>query len=211
MRHQPAGMKDFSPIEPIVQRICDTAVEALARFYELTEFPPDWMHESFMASYVFERLGEETSMMPEVMVSTLWGWNKTEGSRPPPPLPPELRGQQRTDLVLFAPQKVPRDEQGIWCLIEFKRDSRVDGDINKIKSLLPFFDGCDFGAACGVVDLKKYHSGWLDEERVQTEERGERFVTSTPWEVAIEGRQRSFVVCAWVFTARAANTPLPWR
>ena len=75
-------MKDFSPIEPIVQRICDTAVEALARFYELTEFPPDWMHESFMASYVFERLGEETSMMPEVMVSTLWaGTRQKEAAR----------------------------------------------------------------------------------------------------------------------------------
>ena len=151
-----------------------------------------------MASYVFDHLGKEISMMPEVMVSTLWTWNKAENDFPTPPLPEEIRGQQRIDLVLFTPQDVPKNEQRIWCLIEFKRDSRVGGDITKMKSLLPLFDGCDFGAACGVVEVEKYPN-WFNKERAEATARGERFVTSQPWNAIIANKARSFVVFAHLF------------
>ncbi|HTT78752.1 MAG TPA: hypothetical protein VMF86_03650 [Stellaceae bacterium] len=197
-------MTDFETIEPVIQRICDSAADALRRFFKLTDFPPDWMHESFMASYVFHRLGNEISMMPEVKVSTLWEWNRSTTNGPPQPLPDEnlgqkIRGQRRVDLVVFRPWNIPKNQQHIWCLIEFKRNAEVGSDICKLKPLLPLFVGCEFGAACGVADTDKW-GDWLLEEPKTALARGERFLTcQQPWRTPDEAR--SFTVFAYVFPA----------
>jgi hypothetical protein len=68
------------------------------------------MHESFMASFVFDRLGEKRSMAPELMVSTIWEWNHYH-TLPVPPLPSGIKPQQRVDLTLFAPPEAPKDDQ----------------------------------------------------------------------------------------------------
>jgi hypothetical protein len=197
-----AKAMEFSSVEPIIQKICDGAVRALGRFCNLTDMEPQAMHESFMASYVFDRLGRKISMAPEVTVSTLWKWNRTDNNIiPPMPTHIEKKRKQRIDLTLFTPQNVQKEYQHIWALIEFKRNYGVDRDYEKLRALLPFFDGCDFGVACGVVDAEKHHDWLAHEEPEAAAGRGERFVTSALWKTVIEGRPRSFVVFAHLFTA----------
>jgi hypothetical protein len=100
---------DFERIKPVIQQICDCAVGALRRFCDLTDLPPTDMHESFLASYVFDRIGEKVSMAPELMAATIWDWNHNGTS-----MPCGVKRQQRIDLTLFEPQEVPKDQQHPW-------------------------------------------------------------------------------------------------
>lgn len=193
-------MIDFTLIKAVLQEICDCAVQALGRFSELTNFHPKAMHESFMASYAFDRLGGKISMAPELMVRTISDWNN-----PGVPLPAGVKPQQRVDLTLFEPQNVQKDDQNTWCLIEFKRLSgNVNADYEKVKSLLPVLD-CPFGAACGVVeDTVSGVQSWLPKETLP----GEHYVISKPWigEIAtkhgdgtITRGQSTFVMYSYLF------------
>jgi hypothetical protein len=192
-------MRDFEEIRPSVQLICNTAAKALARFHKLTDYSPYTMHESFLASYVFDRLGAKISMMPEVMISTLWEWYHSGTDSPPPLFPSGVRRQSRIDLVLFAPQTAQKCEQYIWGLVEFKRNWGVSRDIEKVKALLPLF-GYPFGVVCGIVEPERY-PGWLDQERADMEAKAEHFIFSPPWEAKIAGKRRSFVIFAHLFAA----------
>ena len=147
------------------------------------------MHESFMASYVFDHLGEQNSMAPEIMASTIWGWNHTK------PMPEEVKKQQRIDLTLFAPQNAPKSEQHPWCFIELKRNWNVENDYWKLKSLLPLLE-CPFGAVCGVLEETEANTRqWLPKETPA----GERFVVSRQWTAKVKERQRTFVVAGYLF------------
>jgi hypothetical protein len=186
-----ATMPDFDATEATVQQICDCAAQSLFRFCQLTDFPPEAMHESFMASYVFDRLGSEISMAPELMASTIWGWNNKE------PMGSGIKAQQRIDLTLFAPQELPKKEQHPWCFIEFKRRGLVDTDYWKIKTLLPVLE-CPFGVACGAeAGTGASTHAWLKEATPS----GERFVVSKAVEIA--EWEHSYVVFAYLFAKDA--------
>jgi len=149
---------NYKLIEPFVEQICNSAVDALRRFCELTDLAPTDMHESFLASYVFDRTGEKISLAPELMVATIWKWNHNEK-----PMPPGITKQQRIDLTLFGPQEVPKDRQHPWCFIEFERRGSVDTDYWKLKELTRLLE-CPFGAACCVDrNTESNTRQWLQE------------------------------------------------
>lgn len=193
---------DFRSIEPAIQGICDCAVKALGRYCKLTGLYHWDMHESFIASYVFDHLGTKISMAPEMTVSTLWRWSKTDyKNNTTPAMPSNVKKHQskRIDLTLFAPQDVPKDQQHIQALVELKRNGSVEGDYERLPLLL-LFDGCDFGAACGVIDAVRSRN-WVEHEAPNRAALdGERFITSEPWNTVIEGQPRSFLVFAHLFT-----------
>ena len=187
-------MTDFSPIEGILQEICDCAVQALGQFWNLTDFHPKAMHESFMASYVFDRLGCKFSMAPELMVRTIWDWNN-----PGKPLPLGVKPQRRIDLTLFQPQNFPKEDQHTWCLVEFKRNWGIENDCWRVKSLLPLLQS-PFGAACGVLaETEASVRDWLPKETPP----GASFVISKQLDVNIDGKLCSFVVAGYLFASAA--------
>ena len=134
-------------------------------------------------------------MAPEITISTLWQWNEAAHGRNPPALPDELEDRQkRIDLVLFRHDTHIKSNQGLWALVELKRNWKVDGDIQKIRGVFKMLDTCQFGVACGVVKPDKYPN-WFDLERTDLRRKGEEFVTSS--ELTIAGTR--FVVFANLF------------
>jgi len=72
------NMSDYSQIRDGIKLICEKSLEALSRFHVLTDYPPlSSMPESYMASHVFDQLGNNPlSLMPEVNFTRLWEFNE---------------------------------------------------------------------------------------------------------------------------------------
>jgi hypothetical protein len=190
-------MTDFTAVETAMQDVCNYAVDSLGRFSHLTDLGPQSMHESFMASFVFDRLGEKRSMAPELMVSTIWKW-KHYHTQPVPPLPSGIKPQQRVDLTLFAPPEAPNHNHHPWCFIEFKRNWNVETDYWKLKSFTKLLE-CPCGFASGILrDTEANTRQWLGDE---ARTLGERFVVSRQWN---DSRQCPFVVAGWLFASDAS-------
>jgi hypothetical protein len=178
-------MVGYDEIVPQVQQICNKAVESLSRFHALTDFNPLFhMPESFMASYIFDHLGNNPlSLMPEVVFTTLWQFNEdAPGKSRPEPVPMECDVAGKiVDLCLFRGGP-PKSEEDPLCLIEFKRNWNIFGDIGKLRSILRYLDQFRFGAACGIVEVGRYAgedgSEWLDWERTKAENDGDCLIRS---------------------------------
>lgn len=57
-------MGSFNTILPTVQRLCDSAAQSLHHYHTLTDLDPSGIPETFIASFVFDRLGNGISMAP---------------------------------------------------------------------------------------------------------------------------------------------------
>jgi hypothetical protein len=171
--------------------ICEQSVAALDRFYTLTDYPPlpNNIPETFMASYVFDHLGNNPlSLMPEVPFSRLWEFNEFAHERERPDhhtIPDECDMKTRkVDLVMFTQEPV-KQEQGPLGLIELKKSWRIYEDVEKVCSMLSWLDQYQFGAACGIVELGRYNSPdgsleWLDWETKRVQDEGDQLIKSKP-------------------------------
>jgi hypothetical protein len=189
--------EDLNEIREVADRFCETAVEAVFRYHDLTEWDPKAVPESFIQSYILDRIGERISLNLEIPVPQLWTWIGDRSQ-----VPSDL-GREVVDFVINKTNSPIKSAQDVWAIAELKRHDSVGGDRYKISNILPLFKSCQFGVAIGIADITQ-PKPWLDEEALK---EGPYFVRSEPKSRLVEGKKRTFVGFAYVHGNSAFCAP----
>ena len=209
---------DLNASSKLLRDVCHLAAEAAFRYVEISgEDPGQDMPESFLSSFVFDRVGATATL--ETSIGKLFEWNRDQRLRTVdrvtameevvaevslPLVLESLNGRPRVDLVLFQGESpVKKDEQRLLALVEFKRHRLCEQDRNKLLAILDHIDTCRWGVICSVLDVTS-EPEWLQKEKQQAEAAGDRwFVCDVP--ALPHGRNdRHFVSCLRAFTRRKA-------
>jgi hypothetical protein len=174
-------------IQRMAISICDTALNALIRYHQLTDLSPSEVPEHFIQSFIFDRLGDHLSMTMETAVPTLWLWGGGGD------IPPELR---KIDIVIYNKKQQIKKEQDALVLVEIKRHHDVGSDIYKLQKILPKLRTLKYGIVVGIIDPVVW-SDWLVNEPELARRDNKEFVTSsTTIEIESGGSKRQFAAFA---------------
>ncbi|MFA6019600.1 MAG: hypothetical protein WC722_05000 [Rhodospirillales bacterium] len=168
----------------LTRKICSICVEAICNYERVSGELGD-VPEYYMASRVFDRLGEEHPMTLETNSSQLWEWNKAQIGRTGTGGTTsgndydkfkETVGTARCDLVIYK-LTCPTDERNkanFLALVEFKKWERSESDVRKTEVLLKDITCCPYGICVGFVD--NGWEGYLDKMRDAARQRRHRFI-----------------------------------
>ena len=169
-------------IDDLIERICQYGALAARRYVEVSGEGLWTMPESFMPPFIFDRIGGTYSTTLETSFEFLKEcYEETRQRRGLPSRAEsnrltELRqelGWRRIDMVFFEGEEEgkPKKDQDAFALVEFKRGYVSEGDREKLKMFLEYFDLWKWGVL----------SGWTTEDQRPTAR------TESPWhEVKIE-------------------------
>ena len=185
-------VEDITGLREVVEQICETAVDAIFRYHKLTDWSPRNCPESFIESYILDRLGDRISLNSQISLQKLWCWIRDDSDKNSPD-----QGGQKLDLVINDNTKTPIKKcQDVWAIVELKRPDRgvrgVEEDKRKLKEILPQIRNCPFGV---VVGIEKYPNARLEEE---TRKNGRFFIRSKPKSCDVDGERKTFVGFAYL-------------
>ncbi len=194
-------------IESVISELCQIGARAVARYVEITGSPPGDMPEYFMPAYIFDHIGDEITMTLETSFLKLLGWSMdANGAQRSQTTTQDVKalteaanlGSPRVDLVVFKDPHLPKDEQRILALVEFKR-GWIDGaqipgrrsDRDKLLMLLNHIDTSQYGVVCGWAPAA--NRDWA---------RNDAMTVGDSWfehQFELEGFPTSYYFCARLF------------
>lgn len=154
-------------IEAVIKELCNYGAQAVARYVDVTDTAPEYMPEYFMPGFILDHWGDHRTVTLETSFAKLLEWNEDSASRAGLRQPRSVLevlsatdklGSPRVDLVIFKDPHLPKKQQDMLALVEFKRQwidgAQIpgrQGDRDKLRSILDYIDTCSYGVVCGWI------------------------------------------------------------
>lgn len=182
-----------------VELLGRAAAAAVDRYCKITGEPADFMPERIMQIYIFDRLGDDHPMVPEMTVTRLWRRHSLRNVvSSPQPLPQELRSMAdwRIDLVTLGDEVASAGGRDARGLVELKRWEPSSQDQDRLETLLEHLPECRFGLRLTLVDVGA-DDPWMDLLRNAAKEVSQHFKTFDVMEAkTLRGRRCTVVANA---------------
>ncbi len=211
-------------LDELMRELCEAAADAVYRYADVSgEMAHDTglvMPESFVAGFVFDKLGSKlgskVSMTLETNTHTLARHNEDAKARHSARrfnqtavdvALKKLGGRKRKiDLVVYQGESPKKDEHDPFALVEFKL-LKLGRDRERLLDILEVIDVCPYGVVCRVLSVKdEARRSVLTGEKSRALGDGdiwhERDVRDLP-----HGNTEPFRVCARGFRRRNAKGP----
>jgi hypothetical protein len=187
----------FSTVRPAADAICNAMEKAVRRYAEVSGLRlGNELIESFLPSFVFDRLGDQYAMTLETNTKRLLARDAMARGRAPDveagraaelaATVRQLDPTERVDLVLYREQEGERSQWPFLALVEFKLWRGWPDDHAKLLRILQRLETCPFGIVCFIA-AGAAAGGWLEPYGESARQAGDVWLLSQMTDVIDKG------------------------